>query len=137
MTKITFATHPYLLGFDQIDQLVERTAKSGNDAYPPYNIEVISENQYRITLALAGFSQEDLDITLEANHLVIRGKQKNENSNQNYLHRGIGTRRFQRAFVIADGVEVGEAYMENGLLHINLKREIPNNITKTIPIRNS
>lgn len=135
MTKISFATHPYLLGFDQLDRLVERTAKNANDSYPPYNIEALSKTHYRITIALAGFSEDDVEIVLEANQLMIRGHQKDTKPEHVFLHRGIATRQFQRAFVLADGVNIGEASMENGLLHIELEREIPDNITKTIPIK--
>lgn len=134
MTKISFATHPYLLGFDQLDRLVERTAKNANDSYPPYNIEALSKTHYRITIALAGFGRDDIEIVLEANQLMIRGRQIETNPDREFLHRGIATRQFQRAFVLADGVNIGEASMENGLLHIELEREVPEAITKTIPI---
>ena len=134
MTKISFATHPYLLGFDQLDRLVERTAKNAGDSYPPYNIEVLSKSRYRITIALAGFNEDDVEILLENNQLLIKGIQSDNGSDREFLHRGIATRQFQRSFVLADGVQVGEAHMENGLLHIELEREIPDSITKTIPI---
>ncbi len=135
MTKISFATHPYLLGFDRLDRLVERSAKAGNDGYPPYNIEVLAENRYRITIALAGFNQEDVEITLEANQLLIAGRQEEPEEERVFLHRGIASRQFQRSFVLADGVEVASAEMENGLLHIDLEREMPQRISKTIPIK--
>ena len=96
MTKVTFASHPYLLGFEQLDRLVERTAKSGNDGYPPYNIEQRGEAAYRITLALAGFGEDDLSITLENNQLVIRGRQADDAEGRVFLHRGIAARQFQR-----------------------------------------
>jgi HSP20 family molecular chaperone IbpA len=134
MTKVTFASHPYLLGFEQLDRLVERTAKSGSDGYPPYNIEQRSEASYRITLAVAGFSEGDLSITLEANQLVIRGRQADEGAERVYLHRGIAARQFQRSFVLADGVEVTGAMLENGLLHIDLDRAEPETIVRTIQI---
>jgi HSP20 family molecular chaperone IbpA len=134
MTKVTFASHPYLLGFEQLDRLVERTAKSGSDGYPPYNIEQRSEASYRITLAVAGFSEADLSITLEANQLVIRGRQADEGTERVYLHRGIAARQFQRSFVLADGVEVTGAMLENGLLHIDLDRAEPEAIVRTIQI---
>ena len=134
MTKISFATHPYMLGFDQLDRLVERTAKNAGDSYPPYNIEALSKTRYRITLALAGFTEKDVEITTEANQLVIRGKQSDVDNNHEFLHRGIASRQFQRAFVLADGVDIGEAFLENGLLHIELERNIPNAVTKVIPI---
>ena len=124
MTKISFASHPFLLGFEQLDRLVERTAKSGNEGYPPYNIEQSSDNTYRITLAVAGFRDEDLSITLENAQLVIRGRQVDDDDGRIFLHRGIAARQFQRSFVLADGVEVGDASMENGLLHVDLQRSI-------------
>ncbi len=139
MTKITFASHPYLLGFEQLDRLVERTAKAGNDGYPPYNIEQRGETSYRITLAVAGFDESELAITLENNQLVIRGRQSDEGDDRVFLHRGIAARQFQRGFVLADGVEVSGAELANGLLHVDLRRAEPEVITRTIAIngRNS
>ena len=134
MTKVTFASHPYLLGFEQLDRLVERTAKSGNDGYPPYNIEQRGDASYRITLALAGFAEDDLAITLENNQLVIRGRQADDAEGRVYLHRGIAARQFQRSFVLADGVEVSGAMLENGLLHIDLNRAEPEAVVRTIAI---
>ena len=116
MTKLTLGSHPFLLGFDQLERLVERTAKSGNDGYPPYNIEQRGENAYRITLAVAGFAETDLSITVEARQLVVRGKQAEDGSDRVFLHRGIAARQFQRSFVLADGVEVAGASMEHGLV---------------------
>ena len=134
MTKMTFASHPFLLGFEQLDRLVERTAKSGNEGYPPYNIEQSSDNTYRITLAVAGFREEDLSITLENAQLVIRGRQVDDSEGRIFLHRGIAARQFQRSFVLADGVEVGGASMENGLLHVDLQRSMPDAVVQTINI---
>ncbi len=134
MTKLTLGSHPFLLGFDQLERLVERTAKAGNDGYPPYNIEQSSENTYRITLAVAGFSDTDLSITLEDRQLVIRGRQGDEAGERVFLHRGIAARQFQRSFVLAEGVEVAGASMEHGLLHIDLKRSLPDSIVQTITI---
>ncbi len=134
MTKVTFASHPYLLGFEQLDRLVERTAKSGNDGYPPYNIEQRGESAYRISLAVAGFAEDDLAITLENNQLVIRGRQVDDCEGRTFLHRGIAARQFQRSFVLADGVEVAGATLENGLLHIDLARAEPETIVQTIRI---
>jgi HSP20 family molecular chaperone IbpA len=134
MTKLTLGTHPYLLGFEQLERLVERTAKTGNDGYPPYNIEQTSQNSYRITLAVAGFAEEDLAITVEDNSLVIRGRQRDDSEDRVFLHRGIAARQFQRSFVLADGVDVGEAIMENGLLHIDLTRKVPESVVQTIKI---
>ena len=102
MSRISFASHPFLLGFEQLDQLVERTAKASGDGYPPYNIEQRGEDAYRITLAVAGFSFDDLSITLEDGHLVVRGKQAEDDEGRLFLHRGIAARQFQRSFVLAD-----------------------------------
>lgn len=134
MTKLTLGSHPFLLGFDQLERLVERTAKSGNDGYPPFNIEQTSENSYRITLAVAGFSEADLSITVENRQLVVRGRQTDDSDGRVFLHRGIAARQFQKSFVLAEGVEVGAADMENGLLHIDLSRALPESIVQTIKI---
>ena len=134
MTKISFPSHPFLLGFEQLDRLVERTAKSSNEGYPPYNIEQGSEHSYRITLAVAGFRQEDLSITLEDSQLVICGRQTDESESRIFLHRGIAARQFQRSFVLADGVEVAGASLENGLLHLDLRRQAPETVVQTIQI---
>jgi len=135
MTKLALGTHPFLLGFEQLERLVERTAKSGNEGYPPYNIEQTSENSYRITLAVAGFAETDLSITVEDSALVIRGRQADDSDGRVFLHRGIAARQFQRSFVLADGVDVGEAIMENGLLHVDLTRAVPERIVQTINIK--
>jgi len=134
MTKLTLGSHPFLLGFDQLERLVERTAKSGNEGYPPYNIEQATEHRYRITLAVAGFAEGDLSITVENRQLVIRGRQRDDGSERVYLHRGIAARQFQRSFVLADGVEVSGATLENGLLHVDLERAAPETIVQTIKI---
>ena len=135
MSKLTLGTHPFLLGFDQLERLVERTAKTGNEGYPPYNIEQTSENSYRITLAVAGFAEGDLTITVENQQLVILGRQGEERGDRVYLHRGIAARQFQRTFVLADGVDVGAAIMEHGLLHIDLKRALPETVIQKIEIK--
>ena len=135
MTKLTLGTHPFLLGFEQLERLVERTAKTGNEGYPPYNIEQTSENSYRITLAVAGFAEENLAITVEDNQLVIRGRQAEDADARVFLHRGIAARQFQRSFVLADGVDVGEAILENGLLHVDLTRKVPESVVQTVRIR--
>jgi len=114
MSKLTLGSHPFLLGFEQLERLVERTAKSGNEGYPPFNIEQSGEFSYRITLAVAGFAEADLSITVEDRQLVIRGRQT-EDDDRVFLHRGIAARQFQRSFVLADGVEVSGASLENGL----------------------
>ena len=135
MTKMALGTHPFLLGFEQLERLVERTAKTGNDGYPHYNIEQTSATSYRITLAVAGFAESDLAITVEDNSLVIRGRQRDDSEGRIYLHRGIAARQFQRSFVLADGADVGEAVMENGLLHVDLTRSVPDRVVQTIKIR--
>lgn len=135
MSKLTLGSHPYLLGFEQLERLLERTAKSGNEGYPPFNIEQTCRNSYRITLAVAGFGEDDLAITIEDKQLVIRGRQNDEGEERIFLHRGIAARQFQRSFVLADGVEVGEAIMENGLLHIDLTRAEPEQVVQTIKIK--
>ncbi|HVG49194.1 MAG TPA: Hsp20 family protein [Rubellimicrobium sp.] len=137
MTKLTLGTHPYLLGFEQLERLVERTAKTGNDGYPPYNIEQTSDRSYRITLAVAGFRDEDLSITIEDRQLVIRGRQADDGQDRVFLHRGIAARQFQRSFVLAEGVDVGEAVMENGLLHVDLTRHVPETVVQTVRIKRS
>jgi HSP20 family molecular chaperone IbpA len=137
MTKLALGAHPFLLGFEQLERLVERTAKTGNDGYPPYNIEQTSDRSYRITLAVAGFREEDLSITVEDRQLVIRGRQSDEGEGRVFLHRGIAARQFQRSFVLADGVDVGEAVMENGLLHVDLTRHVPETVVQTVRIKRS
>lgn len=134
MTRVSFASHPFLLGFEQLDRLVERTQKAGNDGYPPYNIEQRGPNAYRITLAVAGFGEDDLSITVEHSQLVIHGKQAAEDESRVYLHRGIAARQFQKSFVLADGVEVAGADLENGLLHVDLVRAEPESVIRKIEI---
>lgn len=135
MSKLTLGSYPHMLGFEQLERLLERSAKSGNEGYPPYNIEQTSDFSYRITLAVAGFAEEDLAITIEDRQLVIRGRQGDDSEGRVFLHRGIAARQFQRMFVLADGVEVGEAVMENGLLHVDLTRSRPETVVQTINIR--
>ena len=133
MTKPTFGAHPFLLGFEELERLVERTARTGNEGYPPYNIEQTGEQGFRITLAVAGFAEGDLSVTVEDRQLLVRGHAR-EGEARTYLHRGIAARQFQRAFVMADGVEVTGAALEHGLLHVNLQRSAPSNVVKTIRI---
>ena len=135
MAKLSFGAYPHMLGFEQLEQLLERTAKSSNEGYPPFNIEQTSDRSFRISLATEGFSEADLSITLENRQLVIHGKKNQETDKRIFLHRGIATRQFQRSFVLADGVEVGEAFMENGLLHIDLLQNIPTNVIQKIDIK--
>ncbi len=135
MTKLTLASYPHMLGFEQLERVLERSAKSGNEGYPPFNIEQTNDRSYRITLAVAGFAEKDLSITVEDRQLVIRGRQTDDSDGRVFLHRGIAGRQFQRSFVLADGVEVGEALMENGLLHVDLTQAKPETVVQTINIR--
>ncbi|HXQ65731.1 MAG TPA: Hsp20 family protein [Alphaproteobacteria bacterium] len=134
MSRLTLFNSPLLLGFDHFEQALERVSKAGADGYPPYNIEQIGEDGLRITLAVAGFSESDLSIQLEDNQLVIRGKQAEEEGERVYLHRGIAARQFQRSFVLADGIEVVRAYLDNGLLHVELSRPPAANRVRTVKI---
>lgn len=134
MTKVSLGTHPFLLGFEQLERMVEQAAKSGKDGYPPFNIEQVSDRAYRITLAVAGFADEDLSITVENAKLVIRGSQGDTHEGRVFLHRGIAARQFVKSFVLAEGVEVVGAKTENGLLHIDLERAEPETVVQTITI---
>lgn len=133
MTRLTLFDSPLFLGFDQIEKTMDRMRKAGSDGYPPYNIEQIGDYGLRITLAVAGFSMDNLDVEIEQNQLVIRGKQTDDES-RIYLHRGIAARQFQRSFVLADGIEVLGAELDNGLLHINLERVAPESNARKIEI---
>lgn len=133
MTKVSLGAHPYLLGFDQLERLAERAAK-GAEGYPPYNIEHMAPDGFRITLAVAGFAEDDIAITTEDRQLLIRGRQAEPEDGRVFLHRGIAARAFQRSFVLADGVEVVAAELDNGLLHVDLRRKTPQQIVQTIPI---
>lgn len=127
-------TSPMFLGFDHLEQILERAAKSTSDGYPPYNIEQIGSSSLRITLAVAGFMMEDLQITQEDNQLVIRGRQTEDNEERVFLYRGIAARQFQRAFVLAEGIEVQTAWLDNGLLHIDIMRPKPETRIRHIEI---
>lgn len=134
MTTRVF-TSPLFLGFDHLEQMLERAAKASSDGYPPYNIEQTGPSGLRITLAVAGFGMDDLSITQEENNqLVIKGRQNEDAQGRVYLHRGIAARQFQRAFVLAEGIEVKGAWLDNGLLHIDLARPQPESRVKTIKI---
>ena len=133
MNRMTAFNSPLLLGFDHFEQLLDRVAKSANDGYPPYNIERIAENGLRITLAVAGFAREDLQISAEENQLIVRGRQTDDEERV-YIHRGIAARQFQRSFVLAEGIEISGASLDNGLLHIDLIRPQPEVVTRIIDI---
>jgi HSP20 family molecular chaperone IbpA len=125
---------PLFLGFDHLEQMLERASKTATDGYPPYNIEQTGPNGLRITLAVAGFTMDELQITEEDNQLVIRGRQAEEIQGRVFLHRGIAARQFQRAFVLAEGITVKGAWLDNGLLHIDLVRPEPEVRVRTIRI---
>jgi HSP20 family molecular chaperone IbpA len=133
MSTRLFAS-PMFLGFDHLEQMLERAAKTSSDGYPPYNIEQTGPNGLRISLAVAGFTMDDLQITLEDNQLVIRGRQSDDTQGRIFIHRGIAARQFQRSFVLAEGIEVRGAWLDNGLLHIDLARPQPATRVKTIRI---
>lgn len=134
MSRMSFASHPFLLGFDELDRMVERVSKSGSDGYPPYNIEQRGENAFRITLAVAGFAESDLSVTVEDHNLVIRGRQVDDGAEREFLYRGIAARQFQRSFVLADGMRVTGAELKNGLLSIDLDRPQPEKLVRKINI---
>jgi HSP20 family molecular chaperone IbpA len=136
MSRSSVFGSPLFLGFDHLEQMLDRVQKNA-DGYPPYNIEQTGANRLRITLAVAGFSMDDLAITLEDNQLVIRGRQRDDADGRVFLHRGIAARQFQRAFVIAEGIEVDSAFLDNGLLHIDLLRPMPEVRVRSIPIGGS
>jgi len=121
MTRMSLFDSPLLLGFDHFERTLDQLAKAGGDGYPPYNIEQVGDDQLRISIAVAGFSLDDLSVTVEDNQLVVRGKRGEEDARV-YLHRGIAARQFQRAFVLADGIDISAASLDNGLLNIDLLR---------------
>ena len=138
MTRVPTLNSPFLLGFDEIERALERATRGGSDGYPPYNIERVARDgdrpeHLRITLAVAGFTREQLDITLEENQLVIRGRQMDDKSRQ-YLHRGIAARQFQRSFLLAEGMRVLGADLVNGLLCVDLVRPEPERVVQRINI---
>ena len=133
MSRLSLSTSPLLLGFDHVDRLVERIVKQSGDSYPPFNIEQIGETGFRISLAVAGFAPEDLSVQIEANQLVIRGRQP-EQPDRVYLHRGLAARQFRRAFVLADGLEVIAASLDKGILAIDLRRPTATSEARTIAI---
>lgn len=134
-------SNPLLLGFEEIERLIDRTGKSGNEGYPPYNIERIgptegAKEKLRITIALAGFTRDQLDIVVEDNQLTVRGRQQDDKARE-YLYRGIAARQFTRTFVLADGIEVQSADLSNGLLAIDLVRHEPTRLVRRIEIGGS
>ena len=136
MSRVSLFNSPLLLGFDHIERVLDSVSKASADGYPPYNIEQTGETALRITLAVAGFRESELEITVESNQLIVRGRQGPEEQERVFLHRGIAGRQFQRRFVMAEGIEVAGASMELGLLHIDLFRPEPTARTRTITIQN-
>lgn len=136
MTRMQIFDSPLLLGFDHFERVLDRVSKASSEGYPPYNIEQIGEEHLRITLAVAGFTMADLEVSIEDNQLVIRGRQSDDDDSKMYLHRGIAGRQFQRSFVLAEGIEVKSAKLQDGLLHIDLNRPIPEPQVKKIKIEN-
>jgi HSP20 family molecular chaperone IbpA len=134
MSRLSLFNSPLLLGFDHFERALDRVSKVSSDGYPPYNIEQLGDNALRITLAVAGFLMSDLSITVEDNQLVVRGKQTDD-SQRVYLHRGIAARQFQRSFVLAEGIEVSGAVLDNGLLHIDLVRPEVESRVRTVEIQ--
>ena len=135
-TRLSLFDSPLFLGFDHFERTLDRVKKHASEGYPPYNIEQTSEQGLRITLAVAGFAMSDLDIEAEQNQLVIRGRQEEE-PGKTYLHRGIAARQFQRTFVLADGIEILGASLDNGLLHIDMQRIEPESSARKIEIKSA
>lgn len=137
MTRLSGFNSPLLLGFDHFERVLDRVSKTSADGYPPYNIEQVGERGLRITLAVAGFAEEDLSITVEDNQLTVRGRQAEEDPDRTFLHRGIASRQFQRSFVLAEGIEVKGAHLDNGLLHIDLEQHLPEPKAREIRIESA
>jgi HSP20 family molecular chaperone IbpA len=134
MSRLSLFNSPLLLGFDHFERALDRVSKVSADGYPPYNVEQLGENALRITLAVAGFQMDDLGITVEDNQLVVRGRQTDD-TQRVYLHRGIAARQFQRSFVLAEGIEVSSAWLDSGLLHIDLIRPEAESRVRTVEIK--
>jgi HSP20 family molecular chaperone IbpA len=133
MTRLSLFNSPLLLGFDHFERTLDRIAKAGAEGYPPYNIEQVGEDRLRITLAVAGFGLDDLEIQIEDNQLTIKGRQKDD-PDRVYLYRGIAARQFQRSFVLAEGIIVNSAMLDNGLLSVDLQRPKAVSQVRTVPI---
>ncbi|MDP2803570.1 MAG: Hsp20 family protein [Phreatobacter sp.] len=138
MSRVPSLSSPFLLGFDQLERVLDRVTK-GAEGYPPYNIERIASSvqapeRLRITLAVAGFTRQQLEVTVEENQLLIRGRQQDDTEGRDFIHRGIAARQFQRVFVLADGMEVMGADLKNGLLSVDLARPEPERVVRRIDI---
>ena len=134
MSRATGFNSPLLLGFDHLERMLDRVSKASAEGYPPYNIEQTDEYKLRITLAVAGFSMDDLQVTVEDNQLVIRGRNSDDETDRLFLYRGIAARQFQRSFLLAEGIEIEGASLDNGLLHVDLEQHIPEPEVRTIEI---
>ena len=134
MSTMTGFNSPLLLGFDHLERMLDQASRVSAEGYPPYNIEQISESILRITVAVAGFEKNELKVNLEGNQLIIRGGKSESDTEKIFIHRGIATRQFQRRFIIAEGIEVDGASIENGLLNIDLSQPISQEKSKTIEI---
>ena len=137
VSRMPVFNSPLLLGFEHFEQMLDRVSKSSADGYPPSHIEQLGAEELRITLAVAGFTMDNLEVTIEDNQLVIRGRQSEDDVDRVYLHRGIAARQFQRNFILAEGIEVTAARMEDGLLHVDLVRPIPEPQVRKIKIEKS
>lgn len=136
MSRPTWIDSPFVLGFERLEELAERAARATSDGYPPYNIEVRGDGRIRITLAVAGFAPQELSASLRGAQLVLRGE-KADGEDRSFLHRGIAARRFQRSFVLADGYEVDSASLENGLLHVDVRRVEAADVERRIEIKSA
>lgn len=134
MARMSPFNSPLLLGFDDLERVLEHVSKHPGEGYPPYNIEQTGDHALRISLAVAGFAIGDLTVQVEGNQLLVRGRRREDEAQRVYLHRGIAARQFQRAFVLAEGIEVTGATLESGLLHIDLARPVAQPSVKTIAI---
>jgi len=134
MARVSGFNSPLLLGFDHFERLLDRASKASAEGYPPYNIEQIGESALRITLAVAGFTTEDLIVSINENQLIIRGRIDDDAAGKVYLHRGIATRQFQRSLVLAEGIEVTGADIDNGILHVDFERIVSEAKVRTIKI---
>ncbi len=135
MARMTLFDSPLLLGFEHFERTLDHVSKKSAEGYPPYNIEQIDRDRLRITLAVAGFAEKDLSIEIVDNQLIIQGNRPDDGGERVFLHRGIAARQFQRAFVLADGLEVSGAEMDNGLLHIELLRPEPESRVRRVEIK--
>lgn len=134
MTRLSIFDSPLFLGFDHFERTFDQLKKSASEGYPPYNIEQTGENTLRITLAVAGFTMDDLDVSIDQNQLVIRGRTADDEGDRIFLHRGIAARQFQKSFVLADGIEILGASLDSGLLHVDMEQIVPESKVRNIKI---